>query len=149
MPMYKFTCKDGHVTDEYRPVADYVEYIKCGFKTTRVVAGNKLRSRVTPCGLQADITIDTNLQVHTFKPYTEENITGKPIEITSRDQRDTLLKQHGLSYDSNKYHRKPEYKSAVDDVTLGDVKEALDTGRLPDGTKLDTKLVGTKTTKRR
>ena len=28
-------------------------------------------------------------------------------------------------------------KAAVEDVTLGDVKEAIETGRLPDGSKLE------------
>lgn len=138
MPIYKFTCDAGHITEEYRPVSDYVEYVRCAYPIQRVSAGNhKLSTKRSSCGLRANITICANLQVNTFKPYVEENMTGKPIHITSKDQRDQLCKQHGVSYDSNKYHSKPRRKAAVEDITLGDVKDAINSGRLPDGQKLE------------
>lgn len=131
MPMYRFTCKAGHVTDEYRPLSRYREYIKCKAKI------GTAHNTLIPCGLRSDITIATNLQVNTFKPYVEQHFDREPITVESRQQRDSLCAKHGVTYDTVKNFRKPVAKAAVEDITLGDVKQALETGRMPDGSKLD------------
>ena len=38
-----------------------------------------------------------------FNPYIESDFTGKPIEVTTPDQRDALCKEHGVTYDSYQY----------------------------------------------
>lgn len=128
MPMYKFTCPRGHVTEQYRVLDKYVERIKC-----------KHRSAYSsiPCGLKAVITISNSLQVHTFKPYVEEHMTSEPIHIESKSQRDELCSKHGVTYDSMKSHKKPDYKSAVEELDYAEVKQALETGRDKDGNKLE------------
>ena len=119
MPLYRFLCKNNHQTERFYSLAEWREEIQC-----------------PNCSRKATICFATNLQVHTFKPYTEDNFTGKPIEITSKAQRDALCKKHGVTYDSNKYHRKPKPQYAVDDVKFDEVKRAAERGRLDDGTSI-------------
>lgn len=119
MPIYVFTCPKGHVTEQYRPVSKYTSKIRC------------------KCKRKATITVTNSLYVRTFKPYVEENFNGKPIEITSSEQRERLCKQHHVTYDTVKNFTKPKVKSALDDIDFGMVKAALNSGRTPDGEKLD------------
>lgn len=64
--------------------------------------------------------------VHTFKPYTEDGFTGHDIPIENRDQRDELCEAHGLSYDSCKGVSPPNVPPAIDSITPGDLKAALE-----------------------
>ncbi len=53
---------------------------------------------------------------------------GAEVEIGSRGQRDALLEEHGLTHDSCRYVRRPQYKAAVEEVTLDDVREGISRG---------------------
>tara|TARA_R110000782_G_scaffold211669_6_gene299846 strand:- start:2414 stop:2764 length:351 start_codon:yes stop_codon:yes gene_type:complete len=110
MPRYDHICKCGKVFEHFCSLKDFT--------------GSTLS---TCCGLDSPVKIGL-VGVGVFKPYNEENFTGKTIEITSSSQRDALCEQHGLSYDSTRYVGKPKETSAVDDVTMGDVKEAYEAG---------------------
>jgi hypothetical protein len=107
MPLYRYECPEGHVTEEYRRLKDWVESVECSNHD---------------CKYTASICFPTRIGVQTFNPYVEENINGTPIPITSKKQRDELLKKHGLTYDSNKHHRKPKYTPAVENVDFAEVK---------------------------
>lgn len=39
------------------------------------------------------------VQVQVFEPYVEDSITGDPIPITSRKERDQVLESQGVTYD--------------------------------------------------
>lgn len=131
MPVYRFQCKHGHVTEQYRPLAKYVERIKC----KHIAVGCS-----SPCGVRATICIPVNLQFSVFKPFVEENMTGRPIRIETKEQRDRLCKKHKVTYDAVKYERIKK-EAAVSEVSFDNVMEAIKTERLPDGTKLDTSTV--------
>lgn len=139
MPLYRFMCKANHITEQQRSVTKFVEYIKCRHWVP--VSVNNIGSEL--CGKRAVLMLPKSLHVQTFKPYVEENFTGKPIHIETQAQRDKLCKQHGVTYDSNKYHRKPKQLDPTEHVDLGMVKDTWETGVLPDGTKLDRTVVET------
>lgn len=132
MPFYKFICPNGHETDQFRPLNKYAERIKC--KHWVPIPHGGIGSQ--PCGLRAVISISPRLEVNIFQPYVENNMAHKPIRIETKQQRDALCEKHGVTYDSTKYSRKPKYRAAVEDVTLGDVKEAFESGKTPDGDKI-------------
>lgn len=142
MPFYKFVCPNGHETDQFRPLNKYVERIKCKHwvpnDVTELVAYGTTGSR--PCGLRAVISISPKLEVSIFQPYVEKNMGHKPVRIENKQQRDALCEKHGVTYDSGKYLKKPKYRPAVEDITLGDVKEAHERGRTPDGDKIEPPL---------
>lgn len=116
MPIYEYECPSGHITEGFHSMASYPASCCCG-----------------SCDAQANIIISKRQYINTFKPYVDENFNGEPIEITSFRQRDELCKKHSLTYDSSRYVRKPKPKSAVEDVTLDQVKKAVEDGRTPDG----------------
>lgn len=66
-----------------------------------------------------------SFQVHTFKPYAEEGFTGENIQIGTKEQRDQLCREHGVSYDGCKQASTPNTAPAIDSIDFGDVKEAL------------------------
>ena len=129
MPRYQYTCKHGHVTERIVPVAKYKEFIKC-----KANVGSQYLA--IPCGLRAGITIGKELHVNTFKPYVEPNFGPEPILVESKQQREMLCEKHNVTYDSVRYTCKKSVAAAVDSVNLGDVKEAIQTGRTPDGEKI-------------
>lgn len=128
MPLYTFECKHGHVTQQYRPLSKYVERIKCPYTDAS-----------SRCGARASICI-SRVQICVFKPYVEKNMTSEPIRIETKEQRDALCEKHKVTYDSVKYVR-VQKESAVDSLTLDAVHEAIQTERLPDGSKLDLSTV--------
>lgn len=134
MPLYRFTCPEGHTTDQHRPVARYVEWIKCKHATNS-----------SPCGKRAFITISTRLEVNTFKPYVEEHMTGRPILVESKQQRDSLCAKHGVTYDSAKYVKRAPEKAAVEDLDFGKVMSTIERGKLDDGTPIEQPVVDTQT----
>jgi len=63
--------------------------------------------------------------VMTFSPYVEDNFTGEPIEVRSREQRDALCKQHGVTYDRSskvKSNKGPDVAKITEEV----IKEVSD-----------------------
>ena len=122
MPLHDFECEDGHVNEVYLSMAGFTRIIDCP---------------TISCGLKSNIQINKSFHVGVFEPYTEKNFNGKPILVESADHRDALCAEHHLSYDKTDYSRKPVTKAAVEDLDLGTVKTALETGKLPDGTKLE------------
>ena len=67
-----------------------------------------------------------SFHVNTFKPYVEDGFTGHEIPIENRGQRDQLCETHGLSYDSCKEVSMPNVPPAIDSITPGDLKAALE-----------------------
>ena len=122
MPRYDYKCANGHQHEMVFSMADYKQVIICPS---------------TSCGLSSDLQVNRSFQIDIFEPYTETNFTGKPILVESAAQRDALCSEHSLSYDKTQFNRKPKSTTAVDDIDLGQVKTALETGVLPDGTKLE------------
>lgn len=129
MPRYRYTCKYEHVTERIVPVAKFKEWIRCK---------HNMGSDKEPvvCLSRADITISNNLEVNTFKPYVEPNFCREPILIENKQQREALCDKYGTTYDSCKYVRKTPTPAAVDSIDLGHVKEAIQSGRTPDGEKI-------------
>lgn len=66
--------------------------------------------------------------VGAFKAYKAHHFPGKPVEITCPRQRDILLDEHNITYDSGRYVRKPVFRAAVEDITIGDVREGISRG---------------------
>jgi len=118
MPIYRFVCKNDHEMEDLIPLSQYKEgmWRKC-----------------KQCGKRANLAIPTRFHANVFNPYVEENITGKPIEITSRAQRDKLLADNHLTYDSNDYGTKRPTGSAVDGLDYQEVKEAMQKGKDNEG----------------
>lgn len=109
MPFYSYECECGESMDIYK---------------------NKLESPplpLCPCGSRMYRVY--GVSIYTFKPIKTDQFTGKTIEISSRSQRDRLLKEHSLTMDSGRYVRKPRYRSPVRDITLGDVKREFERNR--------------------
>lgn len=77
----------------------------------------------------------SEVRVHVFKPYVEDRFTGEPIHISSPEQRDKLMKENHVTYDSVNYGiNKPA--SPIDELTLEEVlNEApkYKDARRPDG----------------
>ena len=82
------------------------------------------RPRCAGCG---DVLLRdfSTAQFGLFKKYTEDRINGQPIVIESAAQRDRLMKEHHLTYDSVKFWQPPERKTASDAVTLEEVKREI------------------------
>lgn len=55
-----------------------------------------------PCGSMMSRVLNS-VRAQVFKPYTEDRINGQDIRIETPEQRDKLLKEHHLTYDSVKY----------------------------------------------
>lgn len=118
MPLYKFMCPRGHTTEEFKPVSEFVDNILCY------------------CGEDASICFPTRTYAQTFKPFKTDGITGQEVEITSKHQRDRLLKKHNLTMDTNRYHKRKIAKPAVEGLTFGEVKAAIERGRDNEGNKI-------------
>lgn len=110
MPVYPFECDECGQTD-----AVFAKMDDCGAEQM-CLCGHEMRR------------VYGRVNVEVFKPFIEEGFDGKPIEITSKAQRDALCAQHNMSYDTHKYHRKAKVKSAIDDITFDDVQGALAAG---------------------
>lgn len=126
MPNYVFCCEDGHTTEQYRRLADFVDTTICSF--------------LLPCGSVCSLPAKIQIlmpNINVFNPYVEHNLAKEPILIESKKQRDELCEKHGVTYDSAQFVRKPREKSAVEDIDYGVVKQAINEGRLPDGTPLE------------
>jgi len=108
MALYRFICDCGHQKEIMRPMTKAPK-----------------RPRCAGCGEEMARDFST-AQFIAFKPYTESNFTGEPIRIESPAQRDRLLKEHHLTYDSVKYWQKPQRSSVSDQITLEDVKAAIE-----------------------
>lgn len=82
----------------------------CGERWVRMVHRDQEPGRVlgTP-----------HYQLSIFKPYTDENFTGKPIEIRTKAHREAVCKKHGLTYDRYTNLR-PKYKQKGSDA-LGEI----------------------------
>lgn len=66
-------------------------------------------------------------QVSVFEPYVEENFTGKPIEVTTPKQRDSLCEKHGVTYDrwnDSQVKPKPPEFGISDDEARDIIEEA-------------------------
>lgn len=102
----------------------------CGSEKEYLVSMLKAPKRsICRCGTPRERDY-RQLQFGLFKPYTEENITGQPIRIETAAQRDKLLKDNHLTCDSFKYWQKPVRKTAIEDLTLDEVrKEASENPR--------------------
>ena len=119
------------------PIYEY-ECGRCSTRFDLVGSMSDYRPTVSSscCGVDSD-RVFTPVNISVFNPYLEHNLGPKPVLIETAAQRDALCQEHGVTYDSTRYVGKPKTKAAVEDVTLGDVKEALNKGKLPDGTKLE------------
>lgn len=110
MTEYKFSCPSCQqsfvVEGSFNNVPDVNQFCKCGSVGYRVYGAT----------------------VFTFQPYIADMFPGADVEIGSRGQRDSLLDEHNLTHDSSRYTRKPVFKSAVEEVTLDDVREGISRG---------------------
>lgn len=61
-------------------------------------------------------------QFSVFKPYVEDRLRGEPQRFETSAQRDRVMKEQGLTYDSVKFWKKPERKYAIDEITLEEVR---------------------------
>jgi len=133
MPQYRFICSRGHETEKYLPLSKFKKYIKCKHDVREGTDSTTWEpATFFPCGLRATLGIPKVLSMRSFKPYVEEHMTGKPIEITSSKQRDQLCKQHGVTYDKAKYFTKPKRAAAVDCMTDDEIHSAIEKSRIPD-----------------
>jgi hypothetical protein len=94
------------------------------------------------CSELAD-RVFTPVQISVFNPYVEVNFNGKPIEVTSKRQRDELCAKHHVTYDSTQYMRRPKRQSAVDNLDYAVVKRSAERGKLDDGTPIESPVMGT------
>ena len=62
-------------------------------------------------------------RVEVFKPFIDIHTTGKPIHIETRKERENHCNEHGVTFDSGRYVRKPQYKSVVDSITMEDIRK--------------------------
>ena len=131
MPNYVFQCEQGHTVEEYRRLADFVDTISCPYKSG---------ARGSICGVPAKVKILVP-HISVFNPYVEHNMAKEPTLIETKKQRDELCAKHGVTYDSAQFVRKPREKAAVEDLDFGVVKQAMNEGRLPDGSPLERPMV--------
>jgi len=122
MPIYEYECAAGHRTERYSTMTDMQQIVSC------------------PCGLDAHKII-SKVYISVFNPYVDNNFTGKPILVESKQQRDALCAKYHVTYDEVKFNRKPKTTPAVETIDFGDVKRALNERKLPDGTPLDLSVV--------
>lgn len=118
MPYYRYICSQGHESEEFFRIKKRPKTVRCW------------------CSRRAKETFPNRFQVQTFKPYVENNLGAKPIEISSKRQRDQLLQKHGVTYDSYQYRRKPKERHVVDDLDFAEVKRVAERGKLDDGTPI-------------
>ena len=106
MVKYQFECDPCEIyVEEEKPLGQAsvnVSCPKCGEKMDRVYGAN----------------------IFVFKPYTDYHVDKKPVEFSSRRERDVYLKNNGLTYDTGKYVRR-SYKPASDTLTVDEVMGAL------------------------
>lgn len=123
MPNYAFKCECG-------------EYIEIFVK--------KFNPPPPPVCIICDVNMYrdySGTQVATFEPFTTSDITGKPIDITSAEQRDRLLKKHDLTMDNFRYSKlKKKTHDWQESVTFEKVKEAIDKGVAVDEVPEDPEL---------
>ena len=106
MPCYLFECRD------------------CGTKDEVVGSmANPPQPGVCSCG--AEMFRIWGHHVDTFKPFWDTNSLSKPVYIETREQRESFLDRHNLTYDSGKYVRRPVYRPASADITLEDLDREL------------------------
>lgn len=78
MPLYDYQCEDCQQVEERYAGMDQPE-LEC-----------------RQCGGKAHRVFSTRYWVHGEPDYVTDNISGKPVRVTSRRQLRDLLKQHGL-----------------------------------------------------
>lgn len=102
MPIYVYECDQNHRQERFLPVSEYMQQIRClhcGKKAQQIITLPAIHTLGT---FSQDI-LDADVQ-RTRDPgdgsYFDPNIvnpkTGKPERITSKGQRERLLKQAGL-----------------------------------------------------
>lgn len=113
-----------------------IYYYQCGKCDRWTESEVNAASMVCPCGGQAEwkkaryntVREDRSKevpfpQVSVFKPYTENNLGKRPVEIETRKQRDAILAEKGLTYDGQHYTKRAPYVPAADQVTLDEVMQ--------------------------
>lgn len=111
MPTYEFQCDEcSDVQELFYRMSDRPSAVSCS------------------CGSQAQIRISKKTMVSVFKPFKTDVFTGRNIEIRSKEDRDSLCKEHGLTMDDCRYVRPSTYKPVVDSVDYGQVKQAMQKG---------------------
>lgn len=114
MPIYVFECRGcKEQFEQYRPLSHFS------------------RQTICDCGALSDLVVTPTVQASVFTPYTEYNLDRKPIRIESRQQRDELCAQHGVTYDTAKYVRRQPPPAAVDQMTDTEIKTAIEQSRIP------------------
>lgn len=73
-----------------------------------------------------------------FKPYVEDRIDGSDIHITTPEQRDKLLAEHKLTYDSVNYTQLKKPEAAAEQLNIEEVlSEARKNPRVAEREKSD------------
>lgn len=107
MVLYLFECRYCNTIEErWGSMADPPQPFiccVCGKKTFRIY-GNR---------------------VDAFKPFVDIHTTGKPVPISSREEREKFCDEHNVTYDSCRYHRKASYKPAADTISYDDYRREL------------------------
>jgi len=86
MPTYAYYCtRCGAEAESYRTMDSRLDAPTCG-------------RCCKPMELDFSATVQEQ-RVDCFHPYVEEHFGPKPVEVTSRAQRDQLCKDTGLTYD--------------------------------------------------
>jgi hypothetical protein len=75
------------------------------------------------CGayIEQDYT-QKNVMPDIMETYVETNLTGQPIEMTSKRQRDQVMAEHGSTYDGSHWTKGPSRTPWEKDLTLDKVK---------------------------
>jgi len=109
MPLYEFECEPCGVTEEF-----FASMAKGPPK------GKKCRSCESP------LVRVWSSRVDAFKTYTENNMQGGPVEITTKEQRDRLCREQNVSYDtfSNLKHKSGK-ASAMDNLSYKQVADTI------------------------
>lgn len=114
MPTYVFKCRRcDSVFEQYRPLANFSRQALCD------------------CDGLSDLVVTPTVQASVFTPYVERNMTREPIRIESKQQRDALCEQHGVTYDSAKYVRRQPPPAAVDTMSEAEIKTVIEQSRIP------------------
>ncbi len=87
MPFYRFRCRSGHVTEEFRTISKYTETVRCSFRNPR-------------CYKKAHIFLDgAPLPYNPQRIWTATEVHGKKkaaSESFAADVEDACLNEKGL-----------------------------------------------------
>lgn len=84
MPQYQYECANGHTTTQFRDVGKRNEPTICSENDCELKAQRNM------------IGEHQQKNPHVFETYVDHNLGPEPVKITSRKQKEKLMKKQGV-----------------------------------------------------